>query len=649
MKSNSNLRVVETNSQTTKDFTIQASGKMFHMVISGLYSNKPQSITREIWSNAFDAHAMVGKEAVPFEVTFPTAITPTFTCRDFGPGIAHDDMEGFYTVLGHSTKENTNKAVGKWGVGRMSPMSYTDTFSVVSRHKGMVSYYAVQLGPDGSPQLHVLAEPQPTADPDGLEVSFPVKRQDIQQFQTAANVISVGFDVPPVVTNSKEKSFSPLKKLYEGKDYYLYEHESMSGAFAQMGCVLYPIPYEYLPKSSWHGRSIVYKFDIGDLEVTASREALSFGPNDPTAASIRTKTEVVEQQLFDALQAEVEAQPKLFLAAKLAPKLRRFIRSGEFKWKGMQIPKVWNLAKYQKVSLHCGYKGYRQKTAGWGMDKDLSVTEDHTIFIQDISDKKGCARAATRICSAIDSYKYYVWVRADLTDKEQKAEVDTLIAELDFPVKYVKDLQDDGPKQSGPRAKVTVYRLTYNNKEKWDMEDATFQAGGYYVPMTNNDYPSMLHRVIPFIKEKFSITDIVMVPKTLWKKFEGNSEWKLLEPALKEAVIKEEANARIALGKQYNIYPMNLLGALEPAGGPVGEFAKKVNNPAPNTYMGIDKSSWNAVLGSYDKSEIGNSVVKNECEAILAKYPLMKVFLENRRLVPEFIQYIQLIDNAAKE
>ncbi len=149
MKMNTNLRLVENNATTTKDFTIQASGKMFHMVISGLYSNKPQSITREIWSNAFDAHAMVGKETEPFLVTFPTALSPTFSCRDFGPGIAHGDMEGFYTVLGHSTKENTNTAVGKWGVGRMSPMSYTDTFSVVSYHKGEVSYYAVQLGPDG--------------------------------------------------------------------------------------------------------------------------------------------------------------------------------------------------------------------------------------------------------------------------------------------------------------------------------------------------------------------------------------------------------------------------------------------------------------------------------------------------------------------
>ena len=646
MKSNSTLRVVETNSQTTKDFTIQASGKMFHMVISGLYSDKPKSITREIWSNAFDAHAMVGKEAVPFEVTFPTAITPTFTCRDFGPGIAHEDMEGFYTVLGHSTKEDTNKAVGKWGVGRMSPMSYTDTFSVVSRHKGMVSYYAVQLGPDGSPQLHVLAEPQPTTDPDGLEVSFPVKRQDIQQFQNAANVISVGFDVPPVVTNSKEKSFSPLKKLYEGKDYYLYEHESMSGSFAQMGCVLYPIPSEYLPKSSWYGRSIVYKFDIGDLEVTASREALSFGPNDPTAASIRAKTEVVEQQLFDALQDEVDAQPKLFLAAKLAPKLRRFIRSGEFKWKGMQIPKVWNLAKYQKVSLHCGYKGYRQKVVGFGIDKDLSVNEDHTIFIQDTSDKKGCARAATRICSALDKYKYYVWVRADLTDKKQKAEVDALIAELDFPVSYVKDLQDDGPKQSGPRAKIMV-SLYNNGLNKHDMDDATFKAGGYYFPMSNNDIPYHIRRAHTVSKDKFG-KDVVFVPKTLWKKFEAQSNWISFEPALKKLVEEEATAVRKTFGNVYNIHPFNNFRNLSEAGGAVGEFADKVNEDRPNLHLGLNSSQWADLLRQYSLPMFSNQSVEVQYKSLLDKYPLLAICSGNNN-IKEFVRYVQLIDNAAKE
>ena len=646
MKSNSALRVVENNSFSSKDFTIQASGKMFHMVISGLYSDKPKSITREIWSNAFDAHAMVGKEAVPFEVTFPTSITPTFTCRDFGPGIAHEDMEGFYTVLGHSTKEDTNKAVGKWGVGRMSPMSYTDTFSVVSRHKGMVAYYSVQLGPDGSPGLHVLATPTPTSEPDGLEVSFPVKRQDIPQFQNAASVISVGFDVPPVVTNSKEKSFTPLKKVYKGKDYYLYEHGSMSGSFAQMGCVLYPIPYEYLPRNSWGSRNIVYKFDIGDLEVTASREALSFGPNDPTADSIKAKTEVVEQQLFDVLQAEVNAQPKMFLAAKLAPKLRKFIRSGEFKYMGNQIPKVWSLAKYQKVSLHCGYKGYRQKVVGFGIDKDLSVTEDHTIFIQDTSDKKGCARAATRMCSALDNYKYYVWVKADLTDKEQKAEVDALIAELDFPVEYVKDLPDDGPKQSGPRAKIMV--STYNNGlNKHDMDDATFKAGGYYYPMSNNDIPYHIRRAHTVTNDKFG-KEVVFVPKTLWKKFEAQSNWISFESVLKELAVAEAPNVQKTMGNNYNIHPFNNFRNLSEAGGVVGEFAKKVNEPRVSNYLGLSQSQWDDVLSHYSLPVPTDEDVRAEFRLILDKYPLLKL-CNGAHNSKEFIHYVQLIDNATKE
>jgi hypothetical protein len=459
-------------------------------------------------------------------------------------------------------------------------------------------------------------------------------------------VISVGFDVPPVVTNSKEKSFSPLKKMYEGKDYYLYEHESMSGAFAQMGCVLYPIPSEYLPKSSWHGRSIVYKFDIGDLEVTASREALSFGPNDPTAASIRAKTEVVEQQLFDALQAEVDAQPKMFLAAKLAPKLRRFIRSGEFKWKGLQIPKVWNLAKYQKVSLHCGYKGYRQKTAGFGMDKDLSVTEDHTIFIQDTSDKKGCARAATRICGAIDNYKYYVWVRADLTDKEQKAEVDALIAELDFPVKYVKDLPDDGPRQSGPRAKIMV-SLYNNGLTKYDMDDATFKAGGYYFPMSNNDIPYHIRRDHMVSKDKFG-KDVVFVPKTLWKKFEDQSNWISFEPALKKLVEEEAPNVRKVFGNKYNIYPFTNFRSLSEAGGVVGEFAKKASEDRPSYHLGLVCAQWTDLLRHYSLPMFSNQGVEAEYKSLLDKYPLLALGNVSEN-VKDFVRYVQLIDNAAKE
>jgi len=114
MKHRQSSRNTEASSLSKKDFSIQASGKMFHMIISGLYSNKPKSITREIYSNAFDAHAMVGKHDVPFDVIFPTPMAPTFTVRDYGPGIHHDNMEGFYTILGPRRTPTRLSANGVW-------------------------------------------------------------------------------------------------------------------------------------------------------------------------------------------------------------------------------------------------------------------------------------------------------------------------------------------------------------------------------------------------------------------------------------------------------------------------------------------------------------------------------------------------------
>lgn len=648
MKMNTNLRLVENNATTTKDFTIQASGKMFHMVISGLYSNKPQSITREIWSNAFDAHAMVGKETEPFLVTFPTALSPTFSCRDFGPGIAHGDMEGFYTVLGHSTKENTNTAVGKWGVGRMSPMSYTDTFSVVSYHKGEVSYYAVQLGPDGSPQLHVLAPPQFTTEPDGLEVSFPVKRQDIDAFQKAAEIVAYGFPVPPRVTNSKEKEFGQVKKVFEGKDFYLYEDRKLGGAYAQMGCVMYPIPMEYTPRSM----NIVYKFDIGDLEVTASREALSFGPNDPTAESIKKKAKDVELKLWQMMLDEIDAQPKLFDAAKLAPSFRRHLphKAAPFTYKGQELPRFWKLDSYTHIAISTGNKGYRQRMAGWGLGRGIEVQNNYEMFIQDLSDKKANARAATRIGSAVDSYGYFIWVRANLSDPVQKAEVDQLIGELGYPVTYVKDLPDDGPVVSGPRAKVSVSLIKHGDSpQKWDMDDATFQTGGYYYPMSNNDYPRALHSLSHIVHDKLG-QHVILVPKSLWKKFEGNSKWQLLEPAITTLVKMEADNARKVLGSNYDAYPMSELKPFKDLLGPVGDFARKVVAPQEHMYLGAGRTSWRKILENYNLPALESDKPEQEYKALLDKYPLLRVTTSYKGSnFQPFCDYINLIDSKSND
>jgi len=647
MQTNTNLRVVENNSHSSKDFTIQASGKMFHMVISGLYSNKPQSITREIWSNAFDAHAMVDKQDVPFEVSFPTSLTPVFSCRDFGAGIAHENMEGFYTVLGHSTKEGTNKAVGKWGVGRMSPMSYTDTFSVVSRHKGMVAYYSIQLGPDGSPQLHVLAEPMPTNEEDGLEVSFPVKRDDIASFQRAAEVVSYGFKVPPKVKNSQDKQFQPITKSLSGDGYYFYNDSRLSGPYAQMGCVLYPIstmsfPTDLLPRNN---KNIIYEFNIGDLEVTASRESLSYGANDPTICSLRTALRAAKHSMIDTSQKEIDTQPSLYRAMKLVIKYSRLLGDTNFHWKGQPIQTRSTVLNYPYMTLHVGSKGWNTKTIGFGLEKEAYAGQDYTIFVQDLKDKKANARTATRIAAALKSNERYIWVKTDLPDPKQKSSLDQLIHDLDYPVVYVKDLPDDGPVKTAPRGKLTVSTLNRDIRIDLDLTSQDFDNGGYYYHMEGGIYPETLMKLRTLIEQQLGMP-IILVPKPMWKKFENATQWKLLLPKVDAMIKQYAAAAQIVLGDQYGHYIFTNLRGFKDHTGMLGQFSRQVEVTVTSQFMGIGWDVWDKQFRRLGLPLINNDRVQKEYNIILDKYPLLKLYDGSDKIKHHFLHYVNLIDNA---
>lgn len=650
MKTNTNLRGVENNSSSSTTFTIEASGKMFQLLIAGLYSNKPQSITRELWSNAFDAHAMVGKQDVPFEVTFPTALTPVFSCRDFGAGIAHENMEGFYTVLGHSTKENTNKAVGKFGVGRMSPMSYTDTFSVMSIHKGMVAYYSIQLGPDGSPQLHVLSEPSPTNQPDGLEVSFPVKRDDIPSFQRAAEVVSYGFKVQPRVKNSRDKQFQPIKKLLEGEGYYFYNDSRLSGPYAQMGCVLYPINTSSLPSNllTFNSRNVVFEFDIGDLEVTASREDLSYGANDPTLENIKKVITKIKGRMKDKAQEEIDKHPSFYRATKASYVYSRTLLNADYTWRGARIATYHANLFYLNLDIHVGSKGHKDSsTVGFGGETQVYLNGEYTIYVQDVSDKVANVRAAKRISSDLKPNTKFIWVKADLSRAEAKASLDKMIHDLDYPVKYVKDLADDGPVKSGPRAKLSVSYLDsdYDRRRAMEMDDTMFQKGGFYYPMEGGAYPQYFLNLIPLAKSEL-LQDIILVPKPMWKKFEAASQWLLIEPVLDKLITSKAQLAQHTLGNRYYRYEYAKLRVFTNDTGIVGEFAKKANAARQSHYLGLTRNVWDDNLQRLGLPPIHDKEVDQDYNSILDKYPLLKIDTNFDKHLTHFLHYINLVNNA---
>lgn len=76
----------------TKSFSIKADGKAFKILIDGLYSDKPRAIVRELWSNAWDSHVSAGIADRPFKVVLPTKWDETFSVRDYGIGMTHDEV-----------------------------------------------------------------------------------------------------------------------------------------------------------------------------------------------------------------------------------------------------------------------------------------------------------------------------------------------------------------------------------------------------------------------------------------------------------------------------------------------------------------------------------------------------------------------------
>ena len=652
MKPQRDTRQVESNSLGTKEFSIQASGKMFHMVISGLYSDKPGSITREIYSNAFDAHAMVGKQDVPFDVIYPTSMDPTFTVRDYGPGIHHDAMEDFYTVLGHSTKENTNQAVGKWGVGRMSPMSYTDSFSVTSRHKGMKAYYSVQMGAGGAPSLHTMAPPHATDEPDGLEVSFPIDRQDLHKFSQAARRMALGLKVKPNVLNDSDP-FTDPEIVIQGQGFNFFKHPDFSGygeygTFAQMGCVLYKIDPNYVPvKFQRNGLNLLIEFPIGDLDVTASREDLSY--DDTTKENIRKAFQRVEKGLGDLIEKEVKSAPNLISATKKWAEVSSSLgfRESIF-WRGEEITNR-NYRLPDDTALKFGLVRVSGRRVSAGFTAKTSV-DTHTlkkVFVQDLNKKSKDVRAPERVMS-VSGAAYRdseLWVKYDSSDPQQVKDLKAFVkdAKTVTEVVFVKDIPDPGPRSS-TRRKVEVKRLLKGSYYWTDytLPSEDFKSGGTYVCIRNQRLEcgklssnSLTQKGMGLL----GLDSVIVVPKTLWKRFQDADNWKELTPQV-EAELNKDTKAKVdfAFSRWEGV---SFLSRMNDIG--LGPDVKSLFPQKPSDKYNVSTCDMKELLAVFSKLPDGKQTPDEAFrDATLAKYPLLSLYRSG--MEAEFKEYIRLVD-----
>jgi len=256
-----------------------------------------------------DSHTAAGKQDTPFDVHLPNTIDPTFSIRDYGTGLTHDQVQSIYTTYFESTKTESNAFIGALGLGSKSPFSYTDNFTVTAIKDGKRNVYSAFINGEGVPSI-VLMHGEDTDQPNGVEVKFAVNsRGDFYKFEEEARYVYTYFRLRPVV-NGGDGDFEFRDVEYKDKNIIPGVHyTSGRSSRAVMGNISYPID---LPNPEQIGElagllscGLEMHFDIGELDFQASREGLSYIPQ--TVNAIEAKLEALNAQLAVHLGMEADA------------------------------------------------------------------------------------------------------------------------------------------------------------------------------------------------------------------------------------------------------------------------------------------------------------------------------------------------------
>ena len=321
-------------------FSIKATGKAFRILSSGLYKEKILAIVRELSCNAYDAHIAAGYPDRPFDVHLPTHAEPYFSVRDYGRALTPVQMDTVFTTYFESTKSDSNTEIGGLGLGCKSPFSYVDEFKVISRHEGVRREYRVFFDATDTPSISMTKEAPilriselqcdgaidnetslnnfsfgaTSNEPDGLEVIVEVQPSGFREFREKAEQVYRYFGTPPNILGVNDFKLVRPKVLLEGETFTITDQSPR--AIAVMGTVAYPIS----PTLSVHqdlsrlfNSPVTIEFAVGDLEVTAGREELSYDPTTRERLAERGEKIIQEMitstlQKFRACSSEFEAR-----------------------------------------------------------------------------------------------------------------------------------------------------------------------------------------------------------------------------------------------------------------------------------------------------------------------------------------------------
>lgn len=256
------------------DYKMGDLTKIFSILHTQIYSDKILAPVRELVCNAHDSHVAANTKR-RFQIHVPTQDACYFSIRDFGTGMTEEEVIELYTTYGASTKDNSNEAVGCFGIGSKAPFAYTDRFEVTAFKDGRMNVYQC-LVDEGVPKF-IQYDSTATDEPNGMLIKFDVNQYDKQSFNTAVEKMFFFQDEIEFVDGGYV-NFNAIPDFTN--DFALYHHWGV-----EMGGVLYSISRADLDQVRLlrkldgplsYGQGYIIHVELGDVDITASRETINW-------------------------------------------------------------------------------------------------------------------------------------------------------------------------------------------------------------------------------------------------------------------------------------------------------------------------------------------------------------------------------------
>jgi hypothetical protein len=278
-----------------------------------LYNDKVRIVLQEYACNARDAHREIGRPDLPIEIDLPGKLDPVLRIRDFGPGMDPERVNNVFRRLGNSTKRDDNTQTGGFGIGAKCGFAYhTRTFTVVTRVDGVQYTYHCYRAGTGRFMIDPIGE-HPTDAPNGTEIQIPVAENDIREFRSDAAWLFEDWVVRPVFNIQPDFHGAPDSIADPAGRWEMRRARYDRTVIASVDGIPYDTRLSYASER-FGGRSLILRFDCGELTLAANRESLESTPGNEALIKQRLAE---AQQEFRVVAAQQFFNPALPLFSQI--------------------------------------------------------------------------------------------------------------------------------------------------------------------------------------------------------------------------------------------------------------------------------------------------------------------------------------------